>query len=220
MKPIIQRRLRSGTLSVVSIFVLSWQVAGAVELPTTELLPVVPGDEATRSTPFIAWFKDLSAQGYVEEEYAVSGAADLYDYVDDAGQSPEINVVTPDVAYVTRMLVRRPSDPADFNGTVFVEVLNATAGWDGDPIWQRTHEAVQCHRLERRVVGRFQRGIGRQQVVAPADLDAVALLSDTRARLERSSLAGGRTAEGRIVHTGDFNRDTSPGVGEPFDEAL
>ena len=139
MKPIIQRGLRSGVLSVVSMFVLSWQAAGAVELPT-ELLPVVPGDEATRSTPFIAWFEDLTAQGYVEEEYAVAGAANLYDYVDDAGQSPEINVVTPGVAYVTRMLVRRPSDPADFNGTVFVEVLNATAGWDGDPIWQSTHE--------------------------------------------------------------------------------
>lgn len=44
------------------------------------------------------------------------------------------------VPYATRILVRRPVSPGKFNGTVFVEVLNATAGWDGDPIWQSTHE--------------------------------------------------------------------------------
>jgi len=122
------------------------------ELPSTQVLPVVPGDEATRSTPFIAWFQDLTEQGYVEEEYTVSGAADIYAYVDDIAQRPDVEVLTPDVPYVTRMLVRRPagcrghkrhwrhSKCRKFNGTVYVEVLNATAGWDGDPIWQSTHE--------------------------------------------------------------------------------
>jgi hypothetical protein len=31
--------------------------------------------------------------------------------------------------------VRRPIDPQRFNGTLLVDVLNATAGWDGDAIW-------------------------------------------------------------------------------------
>lgn len=104
-------------------------------LPTTELLPVVPGEPETRSTPFIAWFKDLSKDGYVEEEYAVSGEADIYGYVDDAGQSPAVEVIEAHVPYITRILVRRPENPKRFNGTVYYEVLNATAGWDGDPIW-------------------------------------------------------------------------------------
>lgn len=107
---------------------------------TTELLPVVPGDPATRSTPFIAWFEDLSLDGYVEDEYLVSGSANIYDYVDDQGQHPAVQVAQSGVPYVTRMLVRRPQEAARFNGVVFVEVLNATAGWDGDPIWQSTHE--------------------------------------------------------------------------------
>jgi hypothetical protein len=114
--------------------------ASALAQVATELLPVVPGDPQTRSTPFIAWFIDLSQDNYVEEEYLVAGDANIYDYTDDVGQRPEIEVLTPDVPYVTRMLVRRPERAQDFNGTVYVEVLNATAGWDGDPIWQSTHE--------------------------------------------------------------------------------
>ena len=110
--------------------------ASAVSLPTTQLLPVVPGNPETRSTPFIAWFQDLSLVGYVEEEYSVSGLANIYGYVDDGAQSPEVEVIETDTPYTTRILVRRPAEPGEFNGTVFLEVLNATAGWDGDPIWQ------------------------------------------------------------------------------------
>jgi hypothetical protein len=114
----------------------------AISLPTTQLLPVIPGDPETRSTPFIAWFMDLSVDGYVEEEYAVSGLANIYGYVDDAAQSPEVEVIEADVPYTTRILVRRPVDPKRFNGTVIYEVLNATAGWDGDPIWQSNFDYI------------------------------------------------------------------------------
>jgi hypothetical protein len=40
--------------------------AGADAGPAVYLLPVVDGSEETRSTPFIAWFEDLSPMGYVE----------------------------------------------------------------------------------------------------------------------------------------------------------
>ena len=86
----------------------SWAVPDA--LPDAELLPVVAGDPETRSTPFIAWFKDLTADGYIEEEYSVSGHADIYGYVDDAGASPAVEVITAATDYTTRILVRRPVD--------------------------------------------------------------------------------------------------------------
>jgi hypothetical protein len=115
-------------------------VAGGTTLPTTTLVPVVlTGDVTTQSTPFIAWIKDLAPDDYVEEEYLVSGAANIYRYTNDAAQSPEVEVDTADEPYTTRILLRRPASPDRFNGTVFVEVLKATAGWDGDPIWQATH---------------------------------------------------------------------------------
>jgi hypothetical protein len=112
----------------------------AVDLPATELVPIVPGDVETRSTPFLAWVFDLEPDGYVEEEYLVSGGANIYAYVDDVAQRPEVEVLNADVPYTTRILVRRPADPAAFNGTVYVDILNATAGWDGDAIWYGNYE--------------------------------------------------------------------------------
>ncbi len=114
-------------------------IAAPDVLPTSQLLPVVEGDPETRSTPFIAWFMDLAESGYVEQEYQVSGMADIYGYVDD---SPRVEVIEAYTPYATRILVRKPADPKRFNGTVYYEVLNATAGWDGDPIWQSTFEYI------------------------------------------------------------------------------
>jgi hypothetical protein len=84
--------------------------------------------------PFIAWHEDLGKNGYAEEEYLAKGQANVYEYV-RAGD-PSVQVKLPAVPYVTRVLVRYPTDRSKFNGTVYVEVLNATAGWDGDPTWQ------------------------------------------------------------------------------------
>jgi hypothetical protein len=114
--------------------------ASASSLPATELLPIIPGEPESRSTPFIAWFQDLSLHGYIEEEFSVTGFANIYGYRDDLSQSPVVEVIKAGIPYTSRMLLRRPEQPAKFSGTVFLEVLNATAGWDGDPIWQSNHE--------------------------------------------------------------------------------
>lgn len=107
-----------------------------------ELVPVVAGSPETRSTPFMAWPFDLSAQGYIEEEYLLSGTGNIYDYLDDAGQSPEVVVAGADIPYTTRFLVRRPENPALFNGTVIVELLNPSLGHDVDYIWQYSYNAL------------------------------------------------------------------------------
>jgi hypothetical protein len=133
--------VRAGVLaSAAGVFIGGLTTALAVDLPATELVPIVPGDVETRSTPFLAWVFDLEPDGYVEEEYLVSGGANIYAYVDDVAQRPEVEVLNADVPYTTRILVRRPADPAAFNGTVYVDILNATAGWDGDAIWYGNYE--------------------------------------------------------------------------------
>ena len=95
---------------LVSLLCLSGS-ALATSLPATQLLPIVPGDPETRSTPFIAWFQDLSLQGYVEEEFLLEGLANIYGYVDDAAQLPAVNVIDTGIPYTTRFLVRRPEHP-------------------------------------------------------------------------------------------------------------
>lgn len=138
--------LNLGLIGPTFLFLVPF-VAGAVDaLPTTRLLPVVtesPSGELLsaeeRSTPFLAHLGDLSKFGYVEEEYELSGIGNIYDYVDNDAQSSEIAISESGVPFVTRMLVRRPANPAAFNGTVYIEILNSTAHWDDDPIWRMSY---------------------------------------------------------------------------------
>ncbi|MDP7419596.1 MAG: alpha/beta hydrolase domain-containing protein [Gammaproteobacteria bacterium] len=115
---------------------MMFNVANAVvPIPDVELIPNTPGTPETRSIPFNAWPDDLGTYGYVEEEYLVSGLANVYKYVDPDGPSAAVEIDDADIPYVTRILVRRPMDSEPFGGTVMLEFLNATAGFDGAPMW-------------------------------------------------------------------------------------
>ncbi|HWF17588.1 MAG TPA: alpha/beta hydrolase domain-containing protein [Acidimicrobiales bacterium] len=58
----------------------------------------------------------LAARGYVEEEWFVEGAADAYD--------PDGACLDRDVAYSTRLVVRRPADFGRASGTAFFDPLH------------------------------------------------------------------------------------------------
>ena len=82
---------------------------------------------------------DLAGNGFVEHEYAVEGTATSYvvdDVATDLPGSGEFTLTEGDTAdYRTRMVVRRPEKPEDFNGTVVVEWLNVSGGLDANPDW-------------------------------------------------------------------------------------
>ena len=63
---------------------------------------------------------NLTAIGYVEEEFLVSGTANVYDW---PKPGPAV-VRTPDAPYTTRVLIRRPANRARFSGIAIVEMLN------------------------------------------------------------------------------------------------
>jgi hypothetical protein len=74
--------------------------------------------------------------GYEEQEYFVSGTARAFDPVGPLTTDGRWNVTPSTTApYKTRIVVRRPTNPANFNGTVIVEWLNVTAGFDTSPDW-------------------------------------------------------------------------------------
>ncbi|MGO9833175.1 MAG: alpha/beta hydrolase domain-containing protein [Polyangiaceae bacterium] len=105
-------------------------------------LPVVTGPITGGSTgkPFTASPLDLASYGYVEEEYFFAGTATAYDWVTPPGEDGVWSVKTTTTAsYKTRMLVRRPTDPTKFNGTVIVEWFNDTGGIDADPEFGFAH---------------------------------------------------------------------------------
>jgi hypothetical protein len=77
---------------------------------------------------------DLAARGYVESEFFFGGTATSYlgEHHDDGTWDAEEGE---QAEFRSRMIVRRPDDPAMFSGTVVVEWLNVTVGSDGDPSW-------------------------------------------------------------------------------------
>lgn len=86
--------------------------------------------------------QDLSKFNYVEEEYFVSGLANIYDFDSDG----KIMVKSADAPYTTRILVRRPASPHEFSGTIIVELLNPTARYDLDVQWQFSCDYFLTHK--------------------------------------------------------------------------
>lgn len=73
-------------------------------------------------------------QGYVEHEYVASGTATDYAAVGELDGDGEWTFEPGTEAdYRTRVLVRRPEDPADASRTVVLEWLNVSGGVDANP---------------------------------------------------------------------------------------
>jgi hypothetical protein len=73
---------------------------------------------------------------YVEEEFFVEGRATLFNYGHNPPQGPtDIVPVQTGVPYKTRLILRRPADPDEFDGTVVVEWWNSTSEFDNEVAW-------------------------------------------------------------------------------------
>ncbi len=83
---------------------------------------------------------DLGLLGYTETEYFITGTAAAYVNVGPLSDDGLWTVEPGDTAaYRTRILVYRPIEPAAFNGTVVVEWLNVTRGFDAAIDWIMGH---------------------------------------------------------------------------------
>ncbi|MDB5622234.1 MAG: hypothetical protein JWR39_797 [Devosia sp.] len=130
---------RQALISASSIALLLAAAPAMAETPLPSVEGPIPVTDA--SPIFTTGGTDLEAHGYEIEEYLVSGAANVYDWgADGAAQEPQ--VVTADAPYTTRMIVRRPADPADFSGTVWVELNNPSRGWDVEVQWPAIQDKV------------------------------------------------------------------------------
>jgi hypothetical protein len=78
--------------------------------------------------PLTANPANLAANGYIEQEFFASGTATALQATSSPSNGRWAVAPTTTASYRTRILVRRPSDPAHFNGTVVVEWMNVSAG--------------------------------------------------------------------------------------------
>ena len=85
----------------------------------------------------------LGAADYVQQEFEASGTATAYVPVGEQGADGRWTA-RPDrqAPYRTRIVVRRPADPADASGGLAGEWLNVSGGLDADPDWQMLHEDI------------------------------------------------------------------------------
>jgi hypothetical protein len=101
------------------------------EGPIAEVEPLTGGNGAFVASP---GGLDLETAGWVEEEFAASGTAVSYASDGDLPADGAFDLHEDQQAeYRTRVLVRRPGEAADFNGTVVVEWLNVSGGLDASP---------------------------------------------------------------------------------------
>jgi Alpha/beta hydrolase domain len=85
---------------------------------------------------------DLEAIGYTQEEFFAAGTATTYAADGELGRDGKWKFTAASTTpYKTRFIVRRPSAPARFNGTVVVEWLNVTVVEAG-PDWTYTSRAL------------------------------------------------------------------------------
>jgi Alpha/beta hydrolase domain len=119
--------------------------------PFTVALPTATGPIPSSATsfPFGAEGFDVLPpvpKGYVEEEFFFSGKGNIYEFTPTGVQivSPCPAALTQgctNIPYTTRMLVKRPKNRHRFSGTVIIEPLNPSAGWDIAAVWDRSRDS-------------------------------------------------------------------------------
>jgi hypothetical protein len=177
------KKLFLGVLLIAGIQMLPAAAPDPVLVPTprARLVAATP-----TSRPFLAAARsqlvvDLAVRGYAEKEVLVRGA----------GARP----------WVTRVLVRRPTDATRFSGRVIVELLDASGQYDSAPLWSFSWE----HLLRR---GDAWVGV----TISPAS--AAALSKFNAARYGTLDLAAGAVQDcGRAGQPGQTAGDVIAQVG-------
>jgi Alpha/beta hydrolase domain len=105
------------------------KIGGGITLITK--MSYIPTTNSTRLFASAAEKCDFTEIDYIEDEYFMSGTANIYEESED--QKPK--VIISDAPYTTRLLIRRPKEKQKFSGNIVIEILNATAMIDIDRMW-------------------------------------------------------------------------------------
>jgi hypothetical protein len=86
---------------------------------------------------------DLGQVGYTLEEFFLAGTATRFEPAGPVGADGYWEVApSGQEPFTTRLVVCRPADPDAFTGTVILEWLNVSAGFDAPAHWMLTHRHV------------------------------------------------------------------------------
>src|SRR5437867_178922 len=167
----LTRKHWAALLALIAIIVCGTGMAsaqsgsGAIAIPkAVGPVPVTadsyPFAAANKSTPVA----DLAKIGYMEEEFIITGSANVYDWAADG----TVSIKTPNAPYGTRILVRRPADAARFSGTVIFEPMFTARRFDWPMMWGYTHDYI------------VESGAAWVGVTLPASIDGLKKFNPTR----------------------------------------
>lgn len=112
-----------------------------LDVPDPQL--VLLGPEAPGNTFIASTMLNLSLLGYQESEFFVSGTARSFVSQGALEGDGRWAIETADEAdYKTRIVVYRPINSEDFNGTVIIEWLNVSGNVDAAPDWTMMHNEL------------------------------------------------------------------------------
>ncbi len=193
---------------------------------------------AVPQTPTVAGapFYNLSSLGYVENEYLMSGGATVYSQSGSWGSNGDwgVSVSQRNVPYTTNLIVRYPTDPAKFNGTVVIEWLNVVTGGDQDPIWAEIANEALSNGYAYIGVTPQNAGMNDLKTWDPARYGSLGDSSDLQsydiftqaaeaARADSATLLGGLKVQ-RVIGAGDsesaFRVDTYVNAIQPLTHAF
>lgn len=132
-----------------------WPLQPSDRVPQPEVTGPT-GDEGIRTgEPYGTTLIEMD-KGWIEEEFFFEGTATAID-----GDTAD---------YKTRILVRRPADPKEFNGTVVLDWNNVTVPTDRDVAWSPTHRTLMDRGFAYVAVGAQRLGIeGAPTALKPYD---------------------------------------------------
>ena len=129
------------TLVVAGAVLAGPALAGSAKPSTPTVSGPVTGGQGSPS--LLSTNFEPSSVGYVRDEYFVEGDAIAYEPDGTLSTNGKWKVTEGETApFKTRVVVHKPADPDDFNGTVFVEWLNVSAGFDTAPDWINAHNQI------------------------------------------------------------------------------
>ncbi len=126
---------------------------------------------------------ELRSRGYTEEEYFITGTANRYSTV----EMENAQVVDSGHRYRTRLVVRRPTNPADFNGVVVVEWINVTGGPDKDIDWWQSGGHFIRNGYAYVFVSAQQMGIDTMKQASPDRYESLDITHDGMLERDESS---------------------------------
>ena len=173
----------------------------ALGAPATFSMPPAVGEIIP---PISANGLNLALYGYVEQEYFASGKAYVLKPTAMPNSGRWTFTPTTPARYVTRVIVRRPTDPAKFDGNVVVEWMNVSAG-ESAPDWDYVNPTLMDK-------GAAYVGVSEQALAVNG---GQALLGNTAARPSTGLRGDDPARYGTLHHPGDqYALDMFAQIGE------